>query len=498
VGDVSLNLKGTNTVEEFQGTSNPDPLAFTFWAVQDPVSGAVTVYTGTPDPANGNTNLTPTTLIPVIVPLSDTTWTADDNDGATDHDSDPVTPDKVIMSVGENPLFPSTLTTPIGPADQNAAPLIIKSKINGSISVNFFCWPGSSVAPGTTLTPGASSAVSSLEVLVPPLPPVCGNVTTSAPAAQAIEINLNTVCSDPNGNIDPATWSVSTPSAGALAPVAGQPGKYTYTAPATDPGVPATFTFQVSDTLDRTEGPFTSAAATASITILGNLCNATTGSCPLRQVITTPVFGATKTLEQAGSSITMIDAASIAGPDGIPGTLDDTLATAAPIVLNGNPQLAVGNLNELTVTNARGDDAGWTVHGQVSSFLDVLRYPDRSAAGVPACLASDDTTWDNHCIPGDNLGWTPSSAVAHTVIPGDVASSSGGTPLFPPGFFTNTDTTGGVTGDPTGLATSAQTLCSAPSMQSGGTFTCNAGLGLAVPASAAAGAYVAVLTLTLS
>jgi hypothetical protein len=84
------------------------------------------------------------------------------------------------------------------------------------------------------------------------------------------------------------------------------------------------------------------------------------------------------------------------------------------------------------------------------------------------------------------------------VIPGDVAQVSPGTTLFSPGFFTNVGVTGGITGSATGLGTSAQTLCSAPANHSGGTFHCNAGLGLSVPASAAAGIYGGVLTLTLA
>jgi hypothetical protein len=416
----------------------------------------------------------------VTIPLGDTTWT----------------PTGGNVTFSELNTAPANLLTPSIP-DQDAAPLILLPKINGAVSAPFHCWPGTVNPPPATnqpLIPGASVAIDTVTVNTPPAPPSCNNLATSAPAGQQITVDLRPQCTDINGNIDPGSWNVTTPTAGTLAPTATQ-GVYTYTAPAADPGSPVTFSFSVSDT-----DPSSSNVATATISVLGNLCDATLGPCSLRQVITVPVFGATRTLEQAGSSITMISAASIAGPDGIPGTLDDTPASAAPIVLNGDPQLAVGQLKQLTVTNARGDDFGWTVSGQVTSFLDFARYPDRTAGGVPTCLASDSSTWDNHCIPGDNLGWVPSSAVAHVRVPGDVASVSNGSPLFPPHTPVLNDTLNavtGITGTPTGL-TSAKTLCTSPNNHSGGTFTCDAGLALEVPASAAAGAYVAVLTLTLA
>ncbi|MGH9191501.1 MAG: hypothetical protein ACRDZ0_03390 [Acidimicrobiales bacterium] len=148
--------------------------------------------------------------------------------------------------------------------------------------------------------------------------------------------------------------------------------------------------------------------------------------------------------------------------------------TLDSIIVNGQPQTTGGDLNGLTVLNARGTDAGWSLTGEmVGDFSD--------GVGDGVCPASDPSTWDNHCVPGDNLGWTPSAEVAHEQIPGDVAQVNAGSPVAPfsPGLG------------------SAQALCSSPANHSGGTFRCGGGVALAIPASAAAGSYNGTLALTL-
>jgi hypothetical protein len=147
------------------------------------------------------------------------------------------------------------------------------------------------------------------------------------------------------------------------------------------------------------------------------------------------------------------------------------------VTLNGEYQLTNGTIQPVTVTNARGTSAGWSVTGQVSDFKT-------DPAGAD-CRGGDANEY-RLCIPGDNLDWGPSAGIVHTVIPGDVAAVDAG-----------------ATGDllhpwTRGLGTTAQTLCSSPVDQSGGTFQCNANLSLGVPASAGAGTYTANLTLTLA
>ena len=123
----------------------------------------------------------------------------------------------------------------------------------------------------------------------------------------------------------------------------------------------------------------------------------------------------------------------------------------------------------------------------------------------------DQTPKNNHCIPGGNLGWIPFSQILHPSVPGDTAAITAGgiilppfpTPQTPPPappafpFSAPRQNTNSVTAPPGGLHTAAQSLCGAPVNQSGGTFQCDAGLTLAVPASTAAGTYTATLTLTL-
>ena len=112
------------------------------------------------------------------------------------------------------------------------------------------------------------------------------------------------------------------------------------------------------------------------------------------------------------------------------------------------------------------------------------------------------------CIPGDNLGWTPSAAIIHNDIPGDVAKvTAGAASATSPADWLAQLVAAGNTNDPgvgvdglggLGGGPGAKTLCSAPVNQSGGTFTCNASLYLGVPASAGAGVYTGGIVLTLA
>ncbi|MFI9639278.1 HtaA domain-containing protein [Micromonospora sp. NPDC051925] len=130
---------------------------------------------------------------------------------------------------------------------------------------------------------------------------------------------------------------------------------------------------------------------------------------------------------------------------------------ALPAVSNG--QVTTGALNTATVADLRGTNAGWSLVGQVSDFA--------SAGGGT--------------IAADNLGWVPNAAVGTDGLAGT------------PGVVTP-----GATAAPgAGLGT-ARALCTSATGASNGTFTCGAQLNLGVPASALAGDYTAILTLTLS
>ncbi|WP_412539221.1 Ig-like domain-containing protein [Longispora sp. K20-0274] len=112
---------------------------------------------------------------------------------------------------------------------------------------------------------------------------------------------------------------------------------------------------------------------------------------------------------------------------------------------------ATGALNQATVVDLRGTNAGWNLVGQVENFT--------GAAGT---------------IGADNLGWTPSAnkvSGSGAVVAGSAA--------------------------PNGLG-SAKTLCKAVATTSAGTFKCGAGLSLNIPDTTAPGSYSATFTLTLS
>lgn len=128
----------------------------------------------------------------------------------------------------------------------------------------------------------------------------------------------------------------------------------------------------------------------------------------------------------------------------------DTVALSP--VEEGAGGSSTGSLQQVTVTDARNGATGWSLTGKVTDFT--------GSAGT---------------IGADKLGWTPSC---------DTAAGSASTCV--PG-------TQGTVG------TAGATLASAPdAAQTGGEFTVGAGLALDVPATAAAGDYAAVLTLTLT
>ncbi|MFP3900458.1 MAG: Ig-like domain-containing protein [Acidimicrobiia bacterium] len=338
--------------------------------------------------------------------------------------------------------FREDTVTPLG---SDTGGIVINADV-GSLAVQFRCSPGTvdeTTGEITFVDPAAS--FTSTQIVVPPEAPVANDDSASVGAGQSVSINVVANDTDANGNLDPSTVTITgPPAAGTATPNAD--GTVTYTN--TDETASSdSFTYTVADT----DG-LVSNEATVTITILGDACDATTSSCDLDQVVEVEVTGDTMTMEQAGA-----------------------LVTLGGITLNGQPQTTGGDLNGLTVVNARGTDAGWSLTGQMSGD-----FSDGTGDGV--CPVSDPSTWDNHCIPGGNLGWTPSAEVAHEQIPGDVATVDAGSTVDPysPGLD------------------SAQTLCSSPDTQSGGTFSCGGAVALAIPASAAAGTYSGTLTLTLA
>lgn len=375
----------------------------------------------------------------------------------TDPDGTPGTGDETGAPAQVSVSFP-TLTFTAGPSGtisfrEDTLPItgagatggIVIGATVGVLNVTFRCSPGTVDGTGNPVLQDPGPAIATTQIVTPPAAPVAANDSLSVPAGQSGSVNVVANDNDVNGNLNPASVAiVGAPTAGTATPNPDGTVTYTNTNPA---ALSDSFTYTVADT-----GGLVSNVATVSVTILGDTCDATAAACDLDQVVQVTVNGASMTMEQSGALITL-----------------------SPITLNGQPQGTTGALNGLTVLNARGTDAGWSLTGQMTTD-----FGDGVGDGV--CPITDPTTWDNHCIPGGNLGWSPSASVAHVVIPGDVAQVTAGAAVVPfqPGLG------------------SAQVLCSSPANHSGGTFSCGGDVALAIPASAAAGTYSGTLTLTLA
>ncbi|MEU8140024.1 WxL domain-containing protein [Streptodolium elevatio] len=141
-----------------------------------------------------------------------------------------------------------------------------------------------------------------------------------------------------------------------------------------------------------------------------------------------------------------------------PGTLSMSQAGTGidfgSVTLNGEAQTVEAVLNQVTVTDARGGNLGWSLTGAMTDLV--------AANGTDK-------------IPAGNLVWTPSCAAT----PGSLDEVANGT------------------AGPLGSA--AAVLCSvaADGGTTGGKFTADAQITLTTPQFAAAGAYSGTLTLTL-
>ncbi len=361
-------------------------------------------------------------------------------------------------------------------------------------------------------------------VTSPPLAPTVTAQSAAVSHAQCTIINVLNGAGDLGDTIVASTVAVVAPPTAGTA-TANADGTVSYCNSSGSPATSDTFTFNVKNTgicdpvtnttspCPGSPSPQTSNTATVTVAISFNSCSAgagnpgggsggSIGTCSLSQLIILPVEPGQIVLSQAS---------------GLPlDVLGSSFCTATPtvagITLNGQPQAACGVMSPMTVTNATGLDSGWTLTGQVTDFLD---------PATPLVTSCDTTaTYNNHCIPGGNLAWSPIAAVASGIVPGDTALVTAGAVVAPPGV-TNPTTSlnpefGGAAVQPNpvvepaphaGLNSAPATLCITASGRAGGTFVCSAGLELMIPASAAepgvdahigAPAYQATLTLTLS
>ena len=189
-------------------------------------------------------------------------------------------------------------------------------------------------------------------------------------------------------------------------------------------------------------------------------------------------------------------------PTDVLGPVVGSTCGESALVLNGQAQGACGDLAPVTVTNDGASETGWSLTGQVSDFLD--------PSALPGTTCDQPASFNNLCIPGGDMGWSPTASVisvlsgfAAVVRPGPTineASVSPGETALAPSLGSSISAPGSDVPAPDGLHAAPQILCESQASDSEGEFTCGAGLSLPVPASSAAPSgpgYQAALTLTL-
>ncbi|MFG2976440.1 beta-xylosidase [Streptomyces sp. NPDC048331] len=189
--------------------------------------------------------------------------------------------------------------------------------------------------------------------------------------------------------------------------------------------------------------PVTDKATTAVIAYEGAAWSARQGSGPAAYTVIDAASGPAPTVRKVTATVEP-------GVLGMTQTGEDITLGAVPY---GDGGAAPGRIGTVTVTDARGGPAGWSLIGKVTDFT--------GPGGVR--------------IPGASLSWTPTCVAA-----------AGSRSVCTPG-------SAGVVGPEGALL--ASTPDAAPA---GGTFTIDATVTLRVPPYTPPGAYTAVLTLTLS
>lgn len=203
------------------------------------------------------------------------------------------------------------------------------------------------------------------------------------------------------------------------------------------------------------ELPVTDKATTAVIAYEGAAWSARRGSGPAAYTVidavdATPVPTPTPTPIAPPTGTRKVTVTVEPGALGMTQTGEDITLGAVPY---GDGGAAPGRIGTVTVTDARGGPAGWSLIGKVTDFTGPggIRIPGASLSWTPSCVAAEGSK--SPCTPGS----------AGVVGPGGaVLASAPDAPLV------------------------------------GGTFTVDAAVTLQVPPYTPPGAYTAVLTLTLS
>ncbi|MFD5148773.1 beta-xylosidase [Streptomyces sp. NPDC058401] len=306
--------------------------------------------------------------------------------------------------------------------------------------------PGPDPSPKPSVSASASASASVPVVPAPsdpsspgplplPLPggaPVAQRITASPlPTANLRAVALGTAAGGPGAKVK-VTGAGFVP--GAQVTVAGRAGTAEtadrVTAKADELGVVLA------------ELPVTDRATTAVVAYEGAVWTPERGSGPAAYTVITAA-----PLPAGSQTVT-----AVVQPGELGMTQEGDAVTLAAVPY-GDGGAAAGRIGTVTVKDARGGPAGWSLIGKVTDFTGSggLRIPGASLSWTPTCTAAPGSP--SACVPGS----------AGTVGPdGAVLASTGDAALV------------------------------------GGTFTVDAGVTLQVPPYTPPGAYTAVLTLTLS
>ena len=342
--------------------------------------------------------------------------------------------------------LPATTWTPTGGRIDftQASATITTNHFFGSILATLTCAPGSTPDRVTTVP----AVPVPFEGITPPAPPSCTNTTVIGGQGVTTVVNLPALCVDDNADIDLESVVIVADPAGGTASV-GPAGVITYTN--TDPNI-GTDAFQA--TISDASG-LVSAPVTISL-----------------------VIQSVRSIEQDASRIDM-----------------------APVVLDGEAQVAVGGLGAITVTNLPTSGLGFTVSAYATDLTAVEAPPvpiDLDGDGLPDVTLPHCTATqvdDRMCIPSQNMGWAPTAAVVAEV---DGALNAPEVQAGTANAATASDWLAMLTAQlpVTGLS-QPQTLCSAQPSVAAGVFKCGAALFLGVPASAAATTYRGQIVVTI-
>ena len=309
----------------------------------------------------------------------------------------------------------------------------------------------------------------------------------------------------------------------------GAPAPDSVSVPASAISTGGAFSTSISVTANETRG---SNPITASQTALGGQplsasqpftvlsfstgpCTTTGGvgnTCTINQKVQVVVNGVANGLSISEHTPTNGACAPPAGSNNVSNALNSEV-DLTPITLNGKTQHATGCLNTVQVEDIRGGLPGWNLTGQMETDFGT------GSAGSHA--------WDKE-IPASNLVWLPSVGLTYAGAPNGPSGvlsevASGGqaaglntgpnaTQLIP-GFGQNYGQHGLILGNVSPDAalhgagsqygtsafevTTPTPLCAAAPGGGGGTFDCDAGLDLVVPAFVSSGTYAATMDLVV-